>query len=505
MRLSISARIFGGYLIILALFGGVMGYTFHRMQRLRQNLHLVNSSYLSLTLILAGLHTRQGALLSAMEQWRAGRGATKFLHTQVAIARRYQVRDVHQALAVVKRSYASAVVPRSEEFLRDVDLRLQELMRSLKQHEAAFNQLLGGAAPKRVAGVDQGLPRLMRMERKLATAIQRLRDDLRGQVKAAALQVEVDQQRAFWATLGMVGVALLVALGVTFGSQLILRPLARLVAGVQRIGSGDYSHRVKVKAGNELGDLAREFNNMAGAIDEREQRLLRSERLATAGRIAAHITHEIRNPLSSISLNTELLEEEFSGASEQAVEALGLCQAIRKEVDRLTDFTEEYLRFSRLPRPNLQPEDLHEILTDLLSFTGSELKDRGVQVRQDLSAPDASVQVDENQLRRALLNLLRNAGEAMSASGGTLEVATRSAGDQLEVRISDTGAGIEPEALPKIFEPFFSTKEAGTGLGLALTQQIIQEHGGSIEVESTVGVGTVFVVRLPVEGGAPGS
>ncbi len=495
MRLSISARIFGGYLVILTVFGGVMGYTLHRMQRMRQSLHLVNSSYLSLTLILAELHNRQGNLVSTMEEWRAGRG-TKFLGTQIRIARRYQMRDVRRAMDVVKQGIPLAP-ERGDLFLRKVEQRLMALTDSFHSHEADLDKLFGTPAGKNV--LDRQGAVLLRKERKLATSILRLRDKLRGQVRATAMEVEVEERRAIWATVILVGIALLVSLAVTIGARLTLRPLRGLVAGTKRLGSGDYSHRVVVKTHSELGDLAREFNNMAAAIDEREQRLLRSERLATAGRLASHITHEIRNPLSSISLNTELLQEEFEEiGGDDAAESLALCQAIRKEVDRLTDFTEEYLRFSRLPKPRLEPEDVHEVLLDLLSFTSSELEGKGVTVCRDLQAERRVVQADENQLRQAFLNLVRNAGEAMANEGGELRVSSRAAEGQVVVCVADNGPGIEAEALPEIFEPFFSTKDAGTGLGLALTQQIVQEHGGAISVDSEAGVGTTFTVRLPL-------
>ena len=497
MRLSISARIFGGYLVILTVFGGVMGYTLHRMQRMRQSLQLVNSSYLSLTLILAELHNRQGNLVSTMEEWRAGRG-TKFLGTQIRIARRYQMRDVRRALDVVKQGIPLAP-ERGDAFLRKVDKRLVALTDSFHSHESDLDRLFAAPTPAGKNVLDRDGAQLLRKERKLATSILRLRDELRGQVRATAMEVEVEERRAIWAIVILVGIALMVSLAVTIGARLTLRPLRKLVAGTKRLGSGDYSHRVVVKTHSELGDLAREFNNMAAAIDEREQRLLRTERLATAGRLASHITHEIRNPLSSISLNTELLQEEFEELdSAEAAESLSLCQAIRKEVDRLTDFTEEYLRFSRLPKPRLEPEDVHEVLLDLLSFTSSELEGKGVTIQRDLQAERPVVLADESQLRQAFLNLVRNAGEAMAGDGGELSVSTRNHGDHVEVRVADNGPGIEAEALPEIFEPFFSTKEAGTGLGLALTQQIVQEHDGSMSVDSEVGIGTTFVVRLPL-------
>src|SRR5262249_54353208 len=155
----------------------------------------------------------------------------------------------------------------------------------------------------------------------------------------------------------------------------LLRPLRRLAEGARRIALGEYKQRVDAAAPDEIGALAREFNQMAQALDEREQALIRSERLAAVGKIAAQITHEVRNPLSSIGLNAEMLEEELTG------EAQKLARAIVKEVDRLTEITEEYLRFARLPRPKLEREDLRELVTELLVFMKSELESRKIDLQ----------------------------------------------------------------------------------------------------------------------------
>jgi signal transduction histidine kinase len=278
--------------------------------------------------------------------------------------------------------------------------------------------------------------------------------------------------------------------------------LRTLAERAKEIARGDYKQRVDASSPDEIGALGREFNAMAAALDEREQRLIRSERLAAVGKIAAQITHEVRNPLSSIGLNAEMLEEETEG------EAKKLARAIVKEVDRLTEITEEYLRFARLPRPKLEREDLGAIVSSLLAFLRQELQGRGVRVEAQVEPSLPPVAADEHQLRQALLNLLRNAAEAM-ADGGQLTMTARHVPDgsdaarTIELIISDTGEGIAAEHLSKIFDPFFSTKEGGTGLGLALTQQIIVEHGGKIEVSSQPGRGTTFVVRLVAAGPAP--
>jgi signal transduction histidine kinase len=217
--------------------------------------------------------------------------------------------------------------------------------------------------------------------------------------------------------------------------------------------------------------------------------------------MAAMITHEVRNPLSSIGLNTELLEEELQALPpEQAAEASALCRAITTEIDRLTGITEEYLQFARLPKPKLHRESLSRLVRDLTDFEREQLTLRGVNLEVELDDTLPHIMIDEGQIRQSLLNLLRNAADAVEeVGGGTVSVSTVAVGSMVEVRVADEGTGISEELVSKLFEPFFSTKDGGTGLGLALTQQIIREHGGDIRVDSRPGHGAVFVVSLPIE------
>jgi signal transduction histidine kinase len=165
-------------------------------------------------------------------------------------------------------------------------------------------------------------------------------------------------------------------------------------------------------------------------------------------------------------------------------------------VDRLNGVAEEYLRFARLPKPARARQDLNEILGGLLDFLGPELAAARIELRRELAQALPGVRADEGQLRAVFLNLLRNSREAMP-SGGVVTVRTRREGDAIEVEVSDTGGGIPPGDLTRIFEAFYSTKERGTGLGLAFTRQVVEEHGGSIRCDSAVGRGTTFAVRLP--------
>jgi signal transduction histidine kinase len=239
---------------------------------------------------------------------------------------------------------------------------------------------------------------------------------------------------------------------------------------------------------------------MAASLDRQQTALRRAERLAAVGRISAQITHEIRNPLNAIGLNAELLAEEIAALPEPSGEALQMLAAISHEVDRLNAVTEHYLRFVRLPRPALERLELNEVLAGLLDFLAPELAAAGLSVSRDLAKGLPPIRGDEARLRGACLNLLRNAREA-TPKGGSITVRTRPLEGCVELQIRDTGGGIPPGDLTRIFEPFYSTKERGTGLGLAFTQQVVEEHLGTIQCDSALGRGTCFTLRFPT---APG-
>jgi two-component system, NtrC family, sensor kinase len=289
-------------------------------------------------------------------------------------------------------------------------------------------------------------------------------------------------------------VAVLLGLVITAWVALMLRPLRRLREGARRIAAGDYGKRVSETGPTEIADLAREFNSMGRAVQEREEEKLRAARLAMVGRMAAQIAHEVRNPLSSIGLNTELLEDELA---ENATEARELCRAIHAEVNRLTEVTEIYLGL-RGGKPKLAKESLNAIIDDLVDFVRGDLANRRVELATELDPSDPTGYIDANQIRQCLINLVRNAADAVSArGGGSVVLKTRVARSRVEIAVEDNGVGITSDLLPRLFDPFFSTKEGGTGLGLALTQQIIRDHGGDIHVASRVGRGTTFTLSVP--------
>jgi signal transduction histidine kinase len=171
------------------------------------------------------------------------------------------------------------------------------------------------------------------------------------------------------------------------------------------------------------------------------------------------------------------------------------------EVDRLTDITETYLRFTRLPRPRLEREELGSLVASVVALGRGEMAQEGITVEVDIAPDLPDLPADEAQVRQALINLIRNAREALAAAPVKrlgISVAHDRAAKRLGIRISDSGAGIEKSDVGKIFDPFFSTKAQGTGLGLALVQQIVVDHGGQIDVETAPGEGTTFTLTFPV-------
>ncbi len=263
----------------------------------------------------------------------------------------------------------------------------------------------------------------------------------------------------------------------------------------------DYSYNVYIpifgKNGKFLGTML-----LSQDLTERkrlESALVKAERLATIGKMSARVAHEIKNPLSSISLNIELLHGELKGCDGVATkEAINLIAPIMAEVDRLTGLSEEYLQFAKLPNLPLKARPINAILSELAGFLRKGIPEDNIILTEDYEKDLPFVAIDENQMKQAFLNILKNAFEAMP-NGGKLCVRTgRGHNCTVVVHITDTGIGIDEEKLEKIFVPFYTTKDSGTGLGLTISQQIIREHGGEIHCQSAQGQGTTFTIQLPI-------
>ena len=229
-----------------------------------------------------------------------------------------------------------------------------------------------------------------------------------------------------------------------------------------------------------------------------EQARLSVERVAYRGLLASGLAHEIRNPLNAMNMNLQMLEEELQGMPGAAEgDHLELLASTKSEIKRLERLVNNFLLYARPSAPKLETQDLNEALRATALFLQADFRRSGVELALDLEPLLPSVELDESQFRQAIMNILVNARQVLK-EGGVVTLASRtgSAGEVV-VEIRDTGPGIPPESRDKIFEPFFSKRAGGTGLGLAIAKQMVEAHGGRVELQSEVGRGTTFRIVLP--------
>jgi len=335
----------------------------------------------------------------------------------------------------------------------------------------------------------------------------------------ATVDAQIAEHRAHLILFMAITVAMIWLVSVVFIWGVVHRPVKELIAGTHRVADGDLDYRLPVRSNDELSDLAASFNKMtaevSGAhaeIEERVRRktaeldqahrsLLASEKMASIGKLAATVAHEVNNPLFGILTYARLtLKEVEKGPAGTRAEMAENLRIIERESKRCGDIMRNLLTFARQAPSHREPNDLNVLIGRALVLVRHQAELLGIELRTHLSQDLPPVSCDPGQIQQVVLVLLVNATEAMP-HGGVLEVATEtdSAAGHARIRVRDTGSGIQPEVLSQIFDPFFTTKEdqQRTGLGLAVARSIIEQHGGEIAVESTPGKGTEFVVTLP--------
>lgn len=287
-------------------------------------------------------------------------------------------------------------------------------------------------------------------------------------------------------------------------------PITRLTKTMRKAEEGDLSVRVNIKRKDEMGRLAENLNTMIGKLhvakEEAEQYhqelIQRADRMASIGELASGIAHEIRNPLAGIQGAIQILAEGFPEDDPRR----GVTDEIQKQIYKLERLVKDLLNYAKPVPTNYLPTDMNQLVDKVLSFFMTQRgKPENVKVEKQFFSPLPKIMVDPNSMEQAFLNIILNAQKAMPR-GGTFTISTHAlpgrqddAKEVQEVQIifEDTGIGIAGENLHKVFNPFFSTRSDGTGLGLSITKNIIEQHGGKIEVESQVNAGTKFTITLP--------
>ncbi|NUP89337.1 MAG: cache domain-containing protein [Candidatus Sumerlaeia bacterium] len=299
--------------------------------------------------------------------------------------------------------------------------------------------------------------------------------------------------------------AILILLGVV--TRHVLWPIQRVVTMAGRVVRGDLSARVQIRPPGEMGRLCAAIDAMADAVAERERQLRvatqqqigQSEKLASIGRLAAGIAHEINNPLTGVLTFAHMLRQRPVMEEPDRHDL----DVILRETTRVREIVRGLLDFARESPSARQPLDINEVIHNTLRLVRSQKEFRDVEIVESLDRHLPRILGDKNQLQQVLLNLTFNACEAMDGGGGRLSVTTEARADHVAILVADTGHGISEENLGRIFDPFYTTKPVGkgTGLGLSVSYGIVQQHGGTIDVASCVGVGTTFTIVLPAGAG----
>ena len=344
-------------------------------------------------------------------------------------------------------------------------------------------------------------------------------------VSLARIDEEMSILRRRTLLVWLLAVLVLAASVGLFTRRFVVTPIAALAEGAQKIGQLDLDQHVRVRSVDEIGLLSTAFNEMAGslkraredlrslneslerqvedrtaALKDAQAQLIQSEKLSSLGRLAASVAHEINNPLSGILTCAKLLiriqEEDEPGAKARETSIRNL-KLVQREAERCGAIVRNLLDFARQRPLSLDSVDVNQTADEALSLLGHQIAMQGIALERRLGAVPR-IRADFGQLRQAVVNVALNACQAMP-DGGTLVVTTDAlaGGAWVRMTISDTGPGIPPDHLPRIVDPFFTTKEKGTGLGLSVVHGIIERHGGKLEIDSTAGRGTTVIFRLP--------
>jgi two-component system nitrogen regulation sensor histidine kinase NtrY len=288
---------------------------------------------------------------------------------------------------------------------------------------------------------------------------------------------------------------LVVLIGVFFAYR-IASPIKKLTDGIRRVSLGDLDLALEVQSKDELGELVAAFNRMTQDLKRIQRELASAERELAWREMAKQVAHEIKNPLTPMKLSIQHLRQAYADRVQDFHLLLDqVSQTIIEQVESLSRIAAEFSRYAKMPERKLEPCQVHDVLLDAVRLFDQEKK---IQFKVNLAEGEAAILADKEELRRVFINVLRNAVQAITGEG-EIRVTTKLTDGQIEIAIADTGRGIPDELKERLFEPNFSTKSEGMGLGLAISKQTVVDLNGRIEIESVVGKGTQVKITFPVE------
>jgi two-component system NtrC family sensor kinase len=490
-RRTVASRLLGSYVLVIIAFAVTVGWSFRALRAAARDAELLRAGYVPLLLRIGEALAEQNvfnAELNHITDYKNPADVRQWIEAERL------TRPLSAVRAAAVKPLEGDVDPAALRFREEIAREASAVEQSLENEPERFSKLFQALAVGDVEGAERVRNDLVRRENEGAQRLRAMRQRVEGAVDSltAAARRREEQSEELLVGLGLL--TMLVGVMTSLYARRVLAPLTAVTARAFAVARGDLTPRAVVDTNDEIGELATTFEGMVAAIQRARAELVQAERLATIGKMAAHVTHEIRNPLSSIGLNVELLEEEVALHGDK--EPIALVSAIKSEVDRLSRIAEQYLSVARRPRPRLERERVDDLVRELVAFVRPELERASVSVRVETGPDLPEVELDEAQLRQALLNLIRNAREAMP-KGGDLAIELAPSGGGVRICVDDTGDGVPEEVRASIFDPFFTTKQRGTGLGLAVTREIVEAHHGTIHCEPRDGRGTRFRIELP--------
>jgi two-component system NtrC family sensor kinase len=496
-RRTLATRILFSFAVTLVAFAITVGFTVAAQKRAAEDSEELAKGYVPVALKLGRLRAVQSTFASIVDGIPDEKNplSTRILLETLTSERRAMFEETRSAIHNDLRELGS---DETRQLALVLTGELDAAQAAFAPDRASIERLFAAFDASDRDAINKELLALGTIEHDAEKRLRALAEKVDKQMNELSAAARQRERRAIVELALLAALTLAVGIGVSVHTRRLLFPLERVTQRAKAVARGDLTPQPVPESDDEIGQLAGAFERMVGAVGKAQARAVANERLAAIGKMAAHVTHEIRNPLSSIGLNIELLEEELaSGKDGVPTEARSLLNAITREVQRLEHLSEEYLRVARLPQPRMESDDLGAKVEEIVAFARPEIERAGLKVKLDVAEDLPPAYFDEGQIRQALLNVLRNAREAMP-DGGTIDVTVKADGMSVVASVDDRGTGIPEDVRSRIFDPFFSTKGEGTGLGLAITRQIIEAHGGSIACEPREGGGTSFRLLLPI-------